>query len=343
MRSSSNELQTSFLHKTIPFLSIVSLSALLVGCSLLPQQVQPVQPPLVKATSVAYSTAKVQRGTIENVVSGSASFISLKQYDLSMSDPTGRITEIDVEAGQQVHQGEVLVQTDTSQQQYHLQLAQLQLEKDQITVNQLKFQKANTYQIQTARLNVQTDEIKIGYLSKQIQGGTLVSPISGIVTSMSSLKIGDSVTPYQNLVSISNPHDLTLTHDSSDGSDIANVKVGMLANLRYNGVSFTGRVVEVQSNVQMSDVTLNILPDSLPPGAKMGGQATYSIIVQRSTNAIIVPSNAVNTTGTLGNSASVRVLRGQTVSYVTVQTGIQTGTETQILSGLKEGQNVILN
>ena len=301
------------------------------------------QPPLVKATSVAYSTAKVQRGTIENVVSGSASFISLKQYDLSMSDPTGRITEIDVEAGQQVHQGEVLVQTDTSQQQYHLQLAQLQLEKDQITVNQLKFQKANTYQIQTARLNVQIDEVKIGYLRRKIQGGTLVSPISGIVTSMSSLKIGDSVTPYQNLVSISNPHDLTLTHDSSDGSDIANVKVGMLANLRYNGVSFTGRVVEVQSNVQMSDVTLNILPDSLPPGAKMGGQATYSIIVQRSTNAIIVPSNAVNTTGTLGNSASVRVLSGQTVSYVTVQTGIQTGTETQILSGLKEGQNVILN
>lgn len=340
VRLFSNVRRTSFSHKAVPIMSIVSISALLAGCSLLPQQEQPLQPPLVKQSSVPYQTAIVKRGTIEYRVSGSASFTALRQYDLSMRDATGRITEIDVKPGEQVHQGEVLVRTDTSQQQYQLQLAQLQLEKDQVIVNQRKSDRANTYQIQISQLNVQTDEVTIHYLQHQLQESNLVSPVSGIVTSLSSIKIGDAVKPYETLVSVSDPRDLTLDYESPDGSDIMNVKVGMLAHLQYHGTSLVGRVVEVQSHLPLSNVTLNIAPERIPPGATMGEAVNYSIVVQRSINTLIVPSNAVNS---LGTKASVRVLTGQAVSYVTVQTGIQTATQTQILSGLTEGQRVILN
>lgn len=335
-----NEQQANWRNKYTTMAIIGALTALMTGCSLLPQEEQPLAPPLVKPVKVPYTTAKVVKGSIENIVSGTANFVALKQYNLVMAAPTGRITEINVQPGQKVKQGQVILKTDTSDLQYQLQLAQIQLEKDQLNVKQLQLQKASAYQNDSANLDVQSDQLHIGYLNKQISEGSLVSPIAGVITSLTSHHIGDQVTPYETLAAVADLHELVLDYDSPDGQDITTVDVGMPVRITYNGQKVTGRVVEKNTNANGSDVHLIMSLDQLPSGAKMGDSADYAIVTQHKASTLVIPKDALNTDF---GSDTVRVLSGQSVAQVSVQPGIETGTQVEILSGLKAGQTVILH
>jgi multidrug efflux pump subunit AcrA (membrane-fusion protein) len=68
--------------------------------------------------------------------------------------------------------------------------------------------------------------------------------------------------------------------------------------------------------------------------------ATVIITVQEAQNVLVVPDRAIQTQG--GNSVvEVRKDDGSTET-VAVQTGLSDGTNTEITSGLTEGQTVIL-
>jgi macrolide-specific efflux system membrane fusion protein len=68
--------------------------------------------------------------------------------------------------------------------------------------------------------------------------------------------------------------------------------------------------------------------------------ATVIITVQQAQNVLVVPDRAIQTQG--GNSVvEVRQSDGSTETVV-VQTGLSDGTNTEIKSGLQEGETVIL-
>ena len=68
--------------------------------------------------------------------------------------------------------------------------------------------------------------------------------------------------------------------------------------------------------------------------------ATVTITVQQAQNVLMVPDRAIQTQG--GNSVvEVQKDDGSTETVV-VQTGLSDGTNTEITSGLEEGQTVIL-
>ncbi len=70
---------------------------------------------------------------------------------------------------------------------------------------------------------------------------------------------------------------------------------------------------------------------------KQGLSATVSIINQQKDNVLYVPSRAVTR---LGATQTVKVINGTAVETRTVTTGMTDGTNTEILTGLAEGENV---
>jgi multidrug efflux pump subunit AcrA (membrane-fusion protein) len=83
-------------------------------------------------------------------------------------------------------------------------------------------------------------------------------------------------------------------------------------------------------------VTYTVLINVDPTNAQLlpGMTATVTIVTDSADNAVLVPNNAIS-------NGNVRVLRNGSPVVVPVQTGITDGVNTQIVSGLQPGDQVI--
>jgi multidrug efflux pump subunit AcrA (membrane-fusion protein) len=68
--------------------------------------------------------------------------------------------------------------------------------------------------------------------------------------------------------------------------------------------------------------------------------AQASIITQTKDNVLLVPTSSVQTQNGV---STVSVLTGEVAEQKTVETGLTSGTQTEIISGLSEGDAVITN
>jgi multidrug efflux pump subunit AcrA (membrane-fusion protein) len=72
---------------------------------------------------------------------------------------------------------------------------------------------------------------------------------------------------------------------------------------------------------------------------KDGLSATVNILIQKKDNILMVPSRAISHQG--GN-ATVQLVKGSGTEIQKIQTGITDGTNTEIISGLKESDQVLM-
>jgi RND family efflux transporter MFP subunit len=133
--------------------------------------------------------------------------------------------------------------------------------------------------------------------------------------------------------------------------DLVNVKVGMPASVVFDSlptVPASGTITAIaptgtssNSGVVTYDVviTLKNADERLRPGMS----CTAEITVDTRQDALTVPSSAVRTDSSSGKKY---VLVGNTstgaISQVTVTTGVVVGTQTEVLTGLQEGQTVLI-
>ncbi len=105
----------------------------------------------------------------------------------------------------------------------------------------------------------------------------------------------------------------------------------------YGTVSSIG-LIAASSSASVASFPVTIAVTGSPSGLYAGSSATVSIIVKQLYNVVEVPTGAVSFTN--GQSTVTKVVGGSQVSQP-VTTGISTGGETQITSGVKAGDVVI--
>lgn len=127
--------------------------------------------------------------------------------------------------------------------------------------------------------------------------------------------------------------------------DVSNIQPGQKATITLDSIpnkTFTGTVMNVDRiGTVSSGVTnypINILFDTSVDQILPNMSATANIIVATKDNVLLVPTTAIQTQN---GQEVVRVLNGSQVQDVTVTTGLSSDTETEIDSGLTEGQTVI--
>jgi multidrug efflux pump subunit AcrA (membrane-fusion protein) len=127
--------------------------------------------------------------------------------------------------------------------------------------------------------------------------------------------------------------------------DVPNVKVGQKVTVTLDSITdktFTGvvatvdRVGSVSSNV--TSYNANIKLDSASDQILPNMAATANIILQTKTDVLEIPTTALTTQNGLTYAKTLQA--GREVD-VTVETGISSDTDTEITSGLSEGQTVI--
>lgn len=181
---------------------------------------------------------------------------------------------------------------------------------------------------------------------EQLEGATILAPFDSLVASVGA-KAGEKVTSGTAIVTLIDPS-VVEVQGTVDEVDVAQAKVGQDVTITLDalsGVTLRGKVQSVaptattQSGVVSYSVSISVNNPSGDVGLKAGMTAAATITTQRKENVLLVSSRAIKRTG--GQQVVEVMVDGQTEQR-TVRTGITDGQQTEILSGLEEGEQVVI-
>lgn len=183
---------------------------------------------------------------------------------------------------------------------------------------------------------------------------TIYAPISGTISGL-SLQVGSVLTAQTSSTGTSTSQRIANIKTAAtpvavvnlNEVDVPKVKVGDKATLTMNAFptqTFTGKIVSIDTTGSASSGVTTypayITFDSAIDGIYPNMAVDASIITTVKDNVILVPSAAVQTSTTTG-ATTIRVIKNGQVSTVTVTVGDSNDTQTEIDSGMSEGDTVV--
>jgi len=335
-------------HKSITTLAAVALLAsALAGCSLLPKEESALTPPLVKPAQENYSTVKVEKGSIVKKISGIGYLESVAMSYAQFTGDGGRVKEVVVKSGDKVKKGDVLVQLTVDGLDLKLKEQELELEKARLAFRNARG--AGDDVVRIATLQMEIEQIKYDRLKEQLDSRQLVAEIDGQVIFVENVKEGEVVGPYQILVTVADPEKLRVALRVENSADVREAEVGMPALVSVKDKKVEGKVVQTPSSAPLTmnkdlqekySKTLYIELSELPKDAEIGSSVNVEIVTQEKDDTLVIPRSGLRSY--LGRTF-VRVLEdGQRIREIDVEQGLSTPTSVEILKGVEEGQEVIL-
>ena len=173
---------------------------------------------------------------------------------------------------------------------------------------------------------------------------TVRSPAAGVVAEI-AVNVGDLISPSTALMTVIDPDPMWLQAQVNE-NDMVQLKLGQTATVTpagYPDLFIKGKVTQidlhaqVQANVSVFTATIEV-PNK--DGKLLWGMNADAEIAVLSLNSVLtLPVAAIKTSN--GASTVTIIDGGQMVSW-DVQTGATDGTKTQILAGLDEGSEVVI-
>jgi len=236
---------------------------------------------------------------------------------------------------------------DSAQKDYELALNKQNVAKAQLLVSKAKAVQAEA-QVAQGRAN-------LAQLEEQLSYTDIISPLDGVVLSR-DVELGDAVSSI--LVLGSSATEIMTLGDTSqvyvqgkvDESDIAKVYLTQPARIKvesFKDKTFNGKVTKISPmGVEKDNVTTFEVRVSINnPGGELKAEMTANaeIILQEKKNVLQIPEGALIYDKDKKASVEVPDPKGKDGKRkVAVEIGISNGAKTQIVAGLKEGDQVVL-
>ena len=193
-------------------------------------------------------------------------------------------------------------------------------------------------QINLAQLSVDSANAQLGDVR-------LVSPINGTVLTI-DLTVGETVGGLQQVAVVADTGTLRIKGDI-DEIDIGRVRAGQPVTVTldaYPGIKMPGRIDQLApgatpkqgSTVYQASISFRPVGDVVP---REGMAANVDITAQRKDNVLLLPNRAFET---VGRKQFVSLKEGDRTRKVEVETGLSNTTDTEVISGLTEGQIIVL-
>jgi RND family efflux transporter, MFP subunit len=332
-----------------------------------------------KEQTVSFDTAKVERQNIQTTITATGTIEPVTSVTVG-TQVSGIVSKLYVDYNSVVKKGQVIAELDKTNliseltaQRANLSSAQSSLNYQQANYQRYKtlFDKglvsADEYesallqynqakeQVNTARESVQRAQTNLGY-------ATITSPIDGVVLSK-AVEEGQTVA-----ASFNTPELFTIAQDLTDmrviadidEADIGGVKEGQRVSFTvdaYPEDKFEGAVTQVrqqattESNVVTYEVVISAPNNDLK--LKPGLTANVTIYTMEKNDVLAVPSKALRF---IPNDALLQkdqkiedveaptklwTLEGNTFKAHAVEVGTTNGLLTEIVSGIKEGTDVL--
>jgi HlyD family secretion protein len=186
----------------------------------------------------------------------------------------------------------------------------------------------------------------------------ITSPIRGLITRV-NVKKGDIVQRNANIIEIADPDKFEARIMVTE-RDVTSLTIGRDSSISFDaapGLSYLGKITRiaplatVQQGVVNYQITVELTSAKPAPGTgssaagtplidlKDGFSAVVNIPVQEKDNILMAPSSAISHQG---QNYTVQVITGATTETRTVKIGITDFQNTEIIEGLKKGEQVVL-
>ena len=236
---------------------------------------------------------------------------------------------------------------DDAQRNYELAVNKRDLARAQLTVNQAK--------VKQAQAQVTQYRASLSRSAEQLNYATVVAPIDGVVLSR-DVEVGDAVS---SILVLGSSATLVMTlgdmkqvyvDGKVDESDIGKVYLGQPGKIKvesFKDKSFSGKVTKIapmgveKDNVTTFQVRVSI--DNSGGELKALMTANAEIILEEHPHVLIIPENAL--IYDKDKKAQVEVPDPKAKDgkrKVNVTVGISNGAKTELLSGLKKDDKVVL-
>jgi RND family efflux transporter MFP subunit len=199
------------------------------------------------------------------------------------------------------------------------------------------------FDLEALQQTVASAQAQVDTIERELAATKLKAPFAGTVIGV-QVRSGDPLEPGQPAVTLSKTGDALIKADLNDAS-AAKVQPGQGASILLEGKDQTPipasvlGVVPADSGVgSQAQLQLQLPEGASKPAFGASGQVTVN--VQSKDNVLIVPAKAVRSAG---NRRYVEYMDGSTRRIADVQVGITSGNDVEILSGLNEGQVVLVS
>ena len=209
--------------------------------------------------------------------------------------------------------------------------------------------------LKQARAQVMQSEASLKQLEEQLSYTTIVAPMDGVILSR-DVEIGDAISSIlvlgstATLIFTEGDTSQVYVQGKVDEADIAHVYMSQPARIKVESFRdrvFSGKVTKIaplgveKDNVTTFEVRVSI--DNAGGELKANMTANAEILLDEHKGVLTVPENAVMYDGQ--KNASVEVpdkSKKEGKRKVPVKVGLSNGSVTELVSGLKEGDQVVL-
>lgn len=199
-------------------------------------------------------------------------------------------------------------------------------------------------EVEMARMQVEKARFLEARASEQLSDTLLAAPLSGVVVSIEK-RPGDQVGAYETIGVIADPSKLWVVATVLE-QDIDRINIGQRVTIRLDihpHKEYTGTILQIVSQATVwqgnSGYEVTVAFDQgqdAPAIMRMG--ADVGFVGGARQDVLLIPARAILTIG--GREYVEVVAQDGDVERVEIQTGITNGVETEVVSGLEEGQEI---
>lgn len=223
--------------------------------------------------------------------------------------------------------------------------AQAEVDKAQAALDKVKAGPNDT-DISILEQQIVLSQISVDSANAQLENTQIVSPIDGTVLT-TNLDIGEVVGALQPVMMVANTDSLRVKADI-DEIDVGRISAGQAVTVTldaYPGVKLPGKIDELApgatqkqgSTVYQATISFTVQDGVVP---REGMAANVDVTAQRKNNVLLLPNRAFVT---VSDRQYVTVKNGSTTQQVEVETGLSNSSDTEVLTGVQEGQVVVIS
>jgi RND family efflux transporter MFP subunit len=266
-----------------------------------------------------------------------------------LSETQGRIVKVNVEVGNAVKAGSVLVEVDSELKEAAYKAARVAYEKAQKDLARYealyKERSIPDSQIEQARWSYQTAEAQYTVARRQLDDTKITSPIAGVVTSR-PVNLGQMVMGAPQATQIANVVDLSKLKAKVSVSELDVFKlhngdpVDITTDV-FPGTTFAGTIATISSKCDEAHTyPVEVLVADSRHQLKAGMFARITFKPESSVQMLLVPRQAI-----IGSMQSPRlfVVKDSVAGLRAVVAIKQVGTQVALASGVNEGDEVVVD
>lgn len=327
----------------ITLLCSAVLMGALSGCYFLPDEEEVLEAPTVKASEVTYTTVTAKKKDIVKKLTNTGTVMSKSTTNLAFDDQGGKIKKLYVKAGDIVKKGDLICELDVGDLDYEIKDKELKIKQAQLNVTITAENGGSQSEVDNAQVNVDILKNELESLKKELSKSKLYTPASGTVSSITEQTVGGEVTSGEKIATIVDKNSLYL---SFEPTDVSRFKVGQKITITYNRKNYSGEIFATPSStpensqIRFEEGKVCAQFTGNVPADAIGNVADAVLVLDSKKDVIVVAKKLVKT---VNDKRIVYVLNEDNEKEAReVEVGLETGSESEIVSGLKEGEQIIV-